>query len=91
MRRIVIIGSGAGGTIVANQLRGQLSEDEWEIVIIDRDEQHHYQPGYLFIPFGIYSREDILQPKKMFIPRGVEFVLDEVVREIGRASCRERV
>ncbi len=80
MRRIVIIGSGAGGTIVANQLRGQLPEDEWEIVIIDRDEQHHYQPGYLFIPFGIYSREDILQPKKMFIPRGVEFVLDEVVR-----------
>ena len=78
MRRIVIIGSGAGGTIVANQLRGQLPEDEWEIVIIDRDEQHHYQPGYLFIPFGIYTREDVLQPKRLFIPRGVEFVLDEV-------------
>lgn len=78
MRRIVILGSGAGGTIVANQLRGQLPEDEWEIVIIDRDEQHHYQPGYLFIPFGIYTREDILQPKRLFIPRGVEFVLDEV-------------
>jgi len=80
MRRIVIIGSGAGGTIVANQLRGQLPEDGWEIVVIDRDEQHHYQPGYLFIPFGIYAREDILQPKKQFIPQGVEFVLDEVLR-----------
>jgi sulfide:quinone oxidoreductase len=78
MRRIVIIGSGAGGTIVANQLRGQLPVDEWEIVVIDRDEQHHYQPGYLFIPFGLYSREDILQPKRLFIPPGVEFVLDEV-------------
>jgi sulfide:quinone oxidoreductase len=78
MRRIVIIGSGAGGTIVANKLRGQLPEEEWEIVIIDRDEQHHYQPGYLFIPFGIYSRDDILQPKRLFIPQGVEFVLDEV-------------
>ncbi|WP_243359370.1 type III sulfide quinone reductase, selenoprotein subtype [Fundidesulfovibrio terrae] len=78
MRRIVIIGSGAGGTIAANQLRGQLPEDEWEILVIDRDEQHHYQPGYLFIPFGLYSREDILQPKRLFIPPGVEFVLDEV-------------
>lgn len=79
MRRIVIIGSGAGGTIVANQLRGQLPLEEWEILIIDRDEQHHYQPGYLFIPFGIYTREDILQPKRLFIPQGVEFVHDEVV------------
>jgi sulfide:quinone oxidoreductase len=63
MRKIVILGSGAGGTIVANQLRKQLSESEWQITIIDRDEQHHYQAGYLFIPFGIYSRADILKPK----------------------------
>jgi len=80
MRRIVILGSGAGGTIVANKLRHELSESEWEITIIDQEELHHYQPGYLFIPFGIYSRQDILKPKKEFIPRGVEFVVDRVVR-----------
>jgi len=34
MRRIVILGSGAGGTIVANQLRGQLPEDEWDAGMI---------------------------------------------------------
>jgi sulfide:quinone oxidoreductase len=80
MRKIIILGSGAGGTIVANQLRKQLSESEWQITIIDRDEQHHYQAGYLFIPFGIYSRADILKPKKEYIPKGVEFVIDDVVR-----------
>ena len=55
MRNIVILGAGAGGTIVANMLRGELPESEWRITIIDRDERHHYQAGYLFIPFGVYG------------------------------------
>jgi sulfide:quinone oxidoreductase len=80
MRKILILGSGAGGTIVANMLRQRLRESEWEITIIDKKEQHHYQAGYLFIPFGVYSEEDVIKPKKEFIPKGVEFVLDNVVR-----------
>ena len=70
MRNILILGAGAGGTIVANMLRQQLSEAEWRIVIIDRDDRHHYQAGYLFIPFGIYGQADVLKPKQEFIPRG---------------------
>ena len=80
MRRILILGSGAGGTIVANMLRKELLESEWEITIIDRQEQHHYQAGYLFIPFGVYSEHDVIKPKKEFIPKGVNFVLDNVVK-----------
>jgi len=80
MRKILILGSGAGGTIVANMLRKELPESEWRITIIDREEQHHYQAGYLFVPFGVYSRNDILKPKKEFIPPGVDFILDNVVK-----------
>jgi len=80
MRKVLILGAGAGGTIVANMLRKELKETEWEITIIDRKEQHHYQAGYLFIPFGVYGENDVLKPKKEFIPRGVEFVLDTVVK-----------
>ncbi|MGA6924905.1 MAG: FAD/NAD(P)-binding oxidoreductase [Desulfosarcina sp.] len=79
MRKILILGAGAGGTIVANMLRQQLTEAEWQIVIIDRDDRHHYQAGYLFIPFGIYGEADVLKPKKEFIPPGVDFVVDQVV------------
>jgi sulfide:quinone oxidoreductase len=80
MRNILILGAGAGGTIVANMLRQQLSEAEWRIVIIDRDDRHHYQAGYLFIPFGIYGEADVLKPKQEFIPPGVDFVVDQVVK-----------
>ncbi len=57
MKKIVILGSGAGGTMCAAKLRRGLGRD-WEITIIDNDEMHHYQPGWLFIPFGIYTAED---------------------------------
>jgi sulfide:quinone oxidoreductase len=80
MRKILILGSGAGGTIVANMLRKELVESEWEITVIDRKEQHHYQAGYLFVPFGVYSENDVVKPKKEFIPKGVDFVLDNVVK-----------
>ncbi|MBL7176549.1 MAG: NAD(P)/FAD-dependent oxidoreductase [Desulfobacteraceae bacterium] len=79
MKRIVILGSGAGGTMVAAKLREELSISEWQITIIDNDEIHHYQPGWLFIPFGVYTAEDCAKPKREFIPKGVDFVLDEVV------------
>ena len=80
MRKILILGAGAGGTIVANMLLKELSVSEWQITIIDRDERHHYQAGYLFIPFGVYGEQDVLKPKKEFIPPGVQFVVDEIVK-----------
>ena len=79
MKKIVILGSGAGGTMVASNLCKKLDPKQWQISIIDNDEIHHYQPGWLFIPFGVYTPQDCQKPKREFIPEGVEFVLDEVV------------
>ena len=80
MRKVVILGSGAGGTMVATNLRKELDDSEWQITVIDKDEQHHFQSGYLFIPFGVYSREDVLKPKRDFVPKGVDFVVDNVTK-----------
>ncbi len=92
MKKILILGSGAGGTIAANKLRKELSPSEWQITIIDNDEMHHYQPGWLFIPFGIYTAEDCMKPKRDFIPKGVNFILDEVVGvdpDNRRVECKK--
>jgi sulfide:quinone oxidoreductase len=72
------LGHGTGGTIIATKMRQALSEKEWQITVIDRDWQHHYQPGWLFIPFGIYTPEDCVKPKSKFVPPGVNFVLDDI-------------
>ena len=78
MKKLVILGAGTAGTIMANKLAGTLSRDEWQITIVDRDETHHYQPGYLFIPFGIYAPRDVTKPRRDYLPRGVEVVLSAI-------------
>lgn len=65
--------------MASSLLRRELVENQWQITVIDRDNSHHYQAGYLFIPFGMYSARDVVKPRTDFIPRGVEFVLDEIV------------
>jgi len=72
MKKLLILGAGTGGTIMANKLAGVLPRDEWQLTIVDRDETHHYQPGYLFIPFGLYAPRDIVKPRRDYLPRGVE-------------------
>lgn len=74
MNRIIILGAGTGGTMMANHLHKELSQKEWEIMIIDERKEHYYQPGYLFVPFGIYHPEDIVKPIADFIPEGITFV-----------------
>jgi sulfide:quinone oxidoreductase len=78
MKHLVILGHGTGGTIIAAKMRQKLAEKDWRITVIDRDWQHHYQPGWLFIPFGIYTAADCVKPKSKFVPPGVTLVLDEI-------------
>lgn len=78
MRRIVILGAGTAGTIMANKLSKALNPEEWKITIVDKDENHYYQPGFLFIPFGIYNAEEVVKPKKQFFPEGIEVVMSEI-------------
>ena len=80
MKRLLVLGAGTAGTMIVNKLRPRLGRDEWEITVVDQEPTHHYQPGYLFIPFGEYEPEEILKPKDRFIPDGVEFILGEIDR-----------
>ncbi len=78
MKRILILGAGTAGTIVANKLYHELDRDEWKITIVDQSEIHYYQPGFLFIPFGIYSKNDVQRPRRDYLPRGVETIISEI-------------
>ena len=77
---LVILGAGTAGTVIANKLRHRLDRAEWRITVVDRDDDHHYQPGYLFVPFGGYSREQVVRPRHSFLPEGVDFVVGTVDR-----------
>jgi len=80
MKKLVILGAGTGGTIMANKLRKVLDRSEWEMTIVDEEKTHYYQPGFLFIPFGIYTRQDVTKPKADFIPSGVKLLFSKIDR-----------
>jgi sulfide:quinone oxidoreductase len=78
MRRLVILGGGTAGTMIANKLRHRLDRKEWTITVVDRDDEHHYQPGYLFVPFGAYSHEQVVRSRRRLLPDGVDFVVGSI-------------
>jgi sulfide:quinone oxidoreductase len=78
MKKILILGAGTAGTMLANKLSQVLNRDEWKITIVDQDETHYYQPGFLFMPFGIYGENDVIKPKRDYIPAGVEMIQSEI-------------
>ena len=71
----MILGAGTAGTMMSNHLSKALPHDEWHITIVDQKAIHHYQPGYLFIPF---------KPIKKFLPSSAEYIqksIEKVVPE----------
>ena len=63
MKKLLILGAGTAGTMMANKMRKHLERDEWDITIVDQFKTHYYQPGFLFIPFGMYTKNDVIKPK----------------------------
>ena len=80
MKKLLILGAGTAGTMMANKMRKTLSRNEWEITIVDQFKTHYYQPGFLFIPFGIYSKSDVIKPKNDFFPVGVNVIYSEITK-----------
>lgn len=78
MKQILILGAGTAGTMMLNKLHKKLDKEQWHLTIVDNVEEHYYQPGFLFIPFGIYSKKDVVKPKKDFFPQGVTVINSEI-------------
>ncbi len=78
MKRLLVLGAGTAGTMVVNKLRKRLPKDQWQITVVDESTDHHYQPGYLFLPFGRYTESQLTKPTQSLITSGVNLVLASV-------------
>jgi sulfide:quinone oxidoreductase len=78
MKKLLILGAGTAGTMVANRLSKLLDRDEWQVTMVDNDPIHYYQPGYLFLPFGVYTRKDVVKPKRDYVPLGMKYIQETI-------------
>jgi len=78
MKNLVVLGAGTAGTMMANHLIKKLPKQEWNITIVDQYKTHYYQPGFLFLPFDIYTTKQVKKKGKKFIPKGVNYILQKI-------------
>ena len=64
--------------MVANRLRRRFDADQAEIHVVDRDDRHVYQPGLLYVPFGLADLDEIVRPRRRQLGSGVIFHETEV-------------
>ena len=72
-------------------MRKKLSKKEWNITIVDKEETHYYQPGFLFLPFDIYKPKQVKKSIDKFIPKGVQLIrekIDRVDRDLNQVSLQ---
>jgi sulfide:quinone oxidoreductase len=78
MKNLVILGAGTSGTMMANHLVSKLPKAEWKITIVDQYKTHYYQPGFLFLPFDIYTSKQVKKKGTKFIPKGVKYIQSKI-------------
>lgn len=88
MKKLLVLGAGTAGTMAVNKLRPRLDPGEWQITVVDQKPCHYYQPGFLFVPFGIYRAQDVMKPRRDFIPAGVDIDLTGIE---GIDTAKQRV
>lgn len=83
-RRVLILGGGTGGTITANRLRRMLPSSV-DITVVDSTPGHIYQPGLLFVPFGLADADELVRPRAEQLHRGIQYLPATVDRvDVGR-------
>jgi len=78
MKNLLILGAGTAGTMMANHMISKLPKNVWNITIIDQEKDHYYQPGFLFLPFDIYTTKQVKKKGRKFIPKSVKYLNEPI-------------
>jgi sulfide:quinone oxidoreductase len=78
--RILVLGGGTGGTLIANLLAKKLRSDEAEITLLSASSRHLYQPGWLYVPFGWQDPRSLSRRLKSLLNKRVKLEIGTVAR-----------
>ena len=94
-KRIVVVGGGVGGTMLANQLAGKLYPEiqrgEVSITLLSDSPDHYYKPAFMYVAFNLFFREELKRPERSLLRPEIEFRVDKVTRfHFDRQNCPRR-
>jgi sulfide:quinone oxidoreductase len=83
-KKILIVGGGLGGTIVANglcrQLHDELASGSVTITMLGDSPTHLYQPGLLYVPFGRVRVSELFRDQRKVLDRRISYSVDLATR-----------
>ncbi len=82
MKKVLILGGGTGGTMLANTL----DRRQYEITVLSSSPLHMFQPALLYVAFK-NSKPRMMREERKLLPRHVKFAQEMVTR----VNFRERV
>ncbi len=63
-----------------NKLRKSLRPQDWAITVVDADDAHHYQPGFIFMPFGTYRPEHVTKSRRAHLNKAIPLIYGSIDR-----------
>jgi len=83
-KRIVIVGGGVGGTMLANQLASKLYPEilrgEVSIALLSNSPDHFYKPAFMYVAFNLFFKEELKRPERSLLRPEIDFHVEEVTR-----------
>lgn len=80
--KILIVGGGMGGTILANnlarRLRNELKIGKVSITMLSASDKHMYQPGLLYVAVGKMNPNELYRDQVSLLEPSIEFKVDPV-------------
>lgn len=77
--RVVVLGGGVGGTLVANLLSKDLRKDA-RVTVVDPTGMHVYQPGFLYVALGQANGRWLARDERLLLRDDVELVVEGAER-----------
>ena len=77
--RVVVLGGGVGGTLIANLLDKDLGHDV-HVTVVDPTGMHDYQPGYLYVALGEAKGHWLTREERTLLRGDVDLAIERAIR-----------
>ena len=77
--RVVVLGGGVGGTLIANLLDKELEHDV-HVTVVDPTGMHDYQPGYLYVALGEAKGHWLTREERTLLRGGIDLAIERAIR-----------